>query len=300
MKAIRLPTAVLLTWILLFYGLEQLSRPVQFGVAIHLLVPATAVAIVLATRLAPVPVFIVTGGLVGLLLVIKWATGDPIAGAALPTTGLEASAVVVTALLARRLSVGVAAFEQAVINLTIGYPGERRARQAEVYREIQRARVHQRPLAVLAVRQEAGYVDVALDRLVQETQQELRQHYLLAGLSRAMRAALADYNIVAKRGDYFLVILPETTAESLPEIAQCLRRSSQEQLGVPLRIGAAFLPSDATTFEGLVDKAVAEMKADNPAGSDRNQPVATLGLESLPVLETTNGPLDHQRTESPS
>lgn len=292
MKRIRLPAALLIAWLLLFYGTEWLSPEVQFASAADILLPSVAVLIVLFARLQRLGLVALVSVGLGLLLALKQFSGSPMAGAALPLTLIEGSFLVVTVLLAYRLSRGVAEFEQAVVNMTITPHAERRARQAEVYREVRRARFHQRPLALMVVRPDAKSARVTLDRIVTETQAAMARQYLAAGVARALRAVLDDYQLLAWRHDYFLVVVPEGTSEAVAEITRRVQRAVNEQVGVDVQVGAALMPADAATFEGLLRKATDKWHEAPRPVPIASQPSPNRVIDPRPVPGASHGPGD--------
>ena len=128
-----------------------------------------------------------------------------------------------------------------------------------MYRELRRARHHQRPLAVMAVGVEEESVQVALDRMVQEVQQAMMKRYVLSDVAKTLCHRLEDYNVIAQTNDHFLLLLPEVTPDLLPDLVGRLRQTVSEQVGVTLQIGSASFPDDAVTFDSLVEMAVREM-----------------------------------------
>jgi hypothetical protein len=257
----RLPVALLVVWLLFFYGIEGLTPEVKFAWAADLMVPLAALVFLLVPSLQDVKLAGMLALLLGLLLAFKWATDSPIGGPALPITLSEICFLFVAVLLARWASRDITRLGQAVVNLSVGRYGERRDRRAEIYREIHRARLHQRPLAVLALRQAPGAAERVPDRIQREAAQVLAHHYLSAAISRAVCGVFDDDQIVAKQNEHYLIVLPETTPEAVPEAVRRLRQAVQDQIGVNLQVGAATLPGDATTLEGLLDKATEMMLA---------------------------------------
>jgi GGDEF domain-containing protein len=98
--------------------------------------------------------------------------------------------------------------------------------------------------------------------MVQEAQQAMMKQYVLSGVSKTLCNELEDYDIIAKRNDHFLVLLPEATPDRLPDLIKQLRKAVSERVGVTLQIGTASLPENAITFEGLVEKAEEKMAAE--------------------------------------
>jgi len=298
MTRIRVLVVVLLVWVLSFYLADWLTPQLTFTPAAKLFLPLTAVALLAVPRLLQVPLNFLLGALVAGLLITKWATGAPLLGSALPVTIIEAGAVAVTAVLTRQVSLSIRAFEEAVLHITMGQIGERRARYGEVYREVRRARAYHRPLSVLAVRYERNSMKVAENRALLEAQEAMAKHYLLASLGRVLNESLDDYNIVARRDDYFLVVLPETPAEEVGETIQHLRQAGLDQAGAALHIGAACLPDDATTWDGLVEKATEEMQSDEallpgPVPENPDNADGHFMVDETPLAEVNkNGHMD--------
>jgi GGDEF domain-containing protein len=294
MQRIRLPVAMLISWLFFFYNIERLSKHVNITTAAYILVPAVVVIIVLIPYLIKVHLSVLLlVPIVIFLLLETWMGGDKVWGAALPVTLMEISTIAVTAILARWVSIGVNEFEGAVKNITIGHGGERRTRQGEIYREVQRARAFQRPLTLVAVKADEASIKVALDRMVQEVQQAMIQQYVLARVSKTLIDELDDYNIVAKRQDHFLILFPEATPEKLSEVLERLRKAVQEQVGVTLHIGLASLPDDAATLEALVERAVADMQAHATSASPQRV-LLKLTLDNLSLQESPHGSGGHQ------
>jgi hypothetical protein len=121
----------------------------------------------------------------------------------------------------------------------------------------------------------------------------MMRQYVLAGVSKVLSDELDDYNIIAKRRDHFLVVLPEMTPEKLPGLANRLKKAVVERLGVSVKIGSAALSRDVTTFESLVQKAVGEMDESHPAMPWPGRPTP-LAFDSVGVQENSNGHGDPQ------
>jgi GGDEF domain-containing protein len=178
------------------------------------------------------------------------------------------------------VSSAISEFEDAIAHITMGQAGPvaepPMVGQGLIYREVRRARNHERPLTLIAVAIEEKSVKIALDRMVQEAQLAMIKQYARAAVSKALRDDLEDCDVVVQGDDYFLIALPEVTPEQLPRLMERLRGLVSERVGVTLSIGAASLPQDALTFEGLTDKAVSEMKSNldrQPVTSPRGSSV---------------------------
>jgi len=276
----RFLIAILVTWLFLFYNIERLSEPINITRVAYTLVPFMAVLIILIPRLRKVPLGVLLVGPIPIVLVLRAWLRYGVWGKYIPLTVTEICVIALTTILARWVGNGMSEFESAIANITIGQVGRLpepfSTGQGQMYREVRRARHHQRPLTLMAIGVEEESVRVALDRMVQEVQRAMMKQYMLSGVSRILCDELADYNIIAQRNDHFLALLPEVTPEKLTDLIERLRRAVSERVGVALQIGTASFPEDAVTFESLVEKAVREMDAQpEPETSSQPQQLTT-------------------------
>jgi GGDEF domain-containing protein len=280
MKRMRFIVASLIVWLFLFYNIERLSKPINISKVAYTFVPVMAVLTILVPHVRKVPLGVLLVGPIPIFLVFKAWLGYHIWDAAIPLTVTEICVIALTTILARRVSNGLVEFESAIANITIGQIGKLpepfSVGQGEMYREVRRARHHQRPLVLIAIGVEEGSIQVALDRMVQEAQQAMMKQYVLSGVARTLCDELEDYNIIAQRNDHFLALLPEVAPEKLTDLIEQLCRAVSEQVGATLQIGTASFPEDAVTFESLVEKAVGEMGAElGPEPCVRSQQLTT-------------------------
>jgi GGDEF domain-containing protein len=263
MKRLRFLVALLVGWLFFFYNIERLVEFIDITDVAYTFVPAMVIVTVLASRLRRIPLWVHVIVPIPMFLVLKVWMKSTMWGSNLPMTVIEVCVIILTTILARKVSMGISEFESAVANITIGQisnlPESFSAGQGEMYRQVRRARDHQRPLALMALRVEEGSIPVALDRMVQEAQQAMMRQYVLSGVSKTLCNGLEDYNIIAKRNDHFLVLLPEVTPDKLPDLVKQMRKAVSEQVGVTLQVGTASLPENAATFEALVEKAEEKM-----------------------------------------
>jgi GGDEF domain-containing protein len=259
----RLLVATFIIWLLFFYNIERLSEPnIITGVA-YAFLPAVAVLVILSTRLRKAPLWLLLAVPVPAFVILKAWSGYRVWGAAVPRTVTEVCAIAVTIILARWVNNGMSEFESAIAHITIGkfdaLSESFSTGQAEMYREMRRARHHQRPLSLMSVGVADESVQVALDRMVQEVQQAMMKRYVLSDVAKTLCEQLEDYDIIAQKDDHFLLLLPEVTSEQLADLIGQIRQVVSEHVGVTLQIGTASFPDDAVTFESLVEKAVTGM-----------------------------------------
>lgn len=280
MRRMRFLVAILIIWLFLFYNIERLSKPINISSVAYTFVPIIAALTIIVPPLRKVSLGVLLVGPIPIFLLLKAWLGYHIWGMAIPLTVTEICVIALTTILARWVSNGLSEFESAIAHITIGQVGKLpepfSTGQGEMYREVRRARHHQRPLTLMAIGVEEESIQVALDRMVQEVQQAMMKQYVLSGVAKTLCDELEDYNIIAQRNDHFLALLPEATPERLTDLIERLRRAVSEQVGVTLQIGAASFPEDAVTFESLVEKAVGEMGGElEPGPSPQPQRLTT-------------------------
>jgi GGDEF domain-containing protein len=220
------------------------------------LVPVTAAVIVLLPPVRRFPLWALLIAPLSVFAVLK-VVGRSQWGTTLPLTLIEAAIIAVTVILARWVSDGLEEFAQVVARLTIGrdhrLPDSFAEGQAEMYRELRRARHYERPLAVMSIGVEEDSLQIALDRMVRETQHAMMKQYVLSDVANTLCDELEDYNVIAQHDDHFLILLPEVKVEDLTDFVKRLQNGMYERSGVRLRVGVASFPDDAATFDGLVD-----------------------------------------------
>jgi hypothetical protein len=285
MKRIRVRMIMLAGWLALFFSMERLLEPINISRVAYSFVLALVFTTLVASRFARAPLWLILAVPIPIFIVLKAWTGGFAGGLAVPLTVTEISAIAVTTFLAHWVSQAISEFESAVAHITIGrrdkVPEPASLGQGSIYREVRRARNHQRPLTLMAVAVEEKSIKVALDRMVQEAQLAMIKQYILSGVSKTLCDKLEDCDIVVQSDGNYLVALPETTPDDMPGLIDRLRQQVFDQVGVELRIGTASLPQDSFTFEGLLDKATKEMEE---------------GMGSQPFLELEQISLEHHRT----
>jgi GGDEF domain-containing protein len=276
----RFLVAIMIVWLFLFYNIERISPSINLTDVAYTFTPILVAVVLLTPRLRTVPMWLLLALVIAAFLILKTWVKSSIWGAYVFLTVTEACAVALTAILARWVSIAVSEFESAVSHISIGpmdkMPESSSDGQAKIYQEVRRARNYERPLTLMAIGVEDKSIDVALDRMVQQVQHAMMKQYALSGVAKTLCSELQDYNTIAQSNDHFLVVLPEVTRDKLPELTERLRKSVVEQVGVNLKIGAACLPGDAPTFEGLVERAVQAMEGES-------QPQAALPSQRLSV-----------------
>ena len=266
MKRLRIRVIILASWLVFFYFIGGILDPVAINpitigfvfvtVIVSLVIPSMPRVTLWAIILVPVTALLMTRYWVNAL------SGKQAISLAIA----EVCAIAVTIILARWVSIAINEFENAVAKITLG-PREKKLQSAEleqglIYREVRRARNHQRPLALISVSVDNKSIEPAAERMVQEIQRSMMGQYKLRVLSKMLCAELEDCAVIVQENDHYLAVLPETAPEELQVVIERLRQKAYNQLGIEIKIGVATLPQDSYTFEGLVERASREMKKD--------------------------------------
>jgi len=262
-------------WLAVFYNLERWNEPINISSFVYVYTLIIVVAVLLVRWLQQVPIYWVFLIALPPYFLLKILLGYEIGGSNLPITVTEISAIGVTILLARQVGHRVYELQEAVLELTIGRLGNGARMfdvyQGQIYQEIRRARRYDRSAALIAVSATDESMKLSLSRFIKDAQREIAKRYVNARMADLMVKELDDFDIVAEKDDYFIVLLPELSRKSLPEIIDNLQGAFNENLGLDTRIGVSIFPDEAVTLESLIDKAVEAMDQ-TPSITDHSLP----------------------------
>ena len=278
MKRLRLRIILLAFWTILFYTLFTLLRPYHLSPIVASVVPILIIAILAIPQIGKVSIWVTIIVPVIIFLAIEVWMGQSVSLNTIPLLITELCMILVSALLTYWLGNAIAEFENAVAHITISHKGKvielASLGTTEIYREIKRARNHSRPLTLLAISVDEGSIEGAISRMVQEAQRSMIKKYTLANICSTLCEKLEESDIVVQMNGYSLVVLPEVKPDHLPSLVKRLRQQVTEQVGVEIQVGSASLPQDGFTYEGLLDKAITELKAQN--APDQPEPAKEL------------------------
>lgn len=262
MRQFRILLFTLIAWLFLFFNVERLSAPINIASFVYIFITIAGALVALVPPLRRVSLSWLLVSTLPLYLLLKWQLGYPIAGTHLPITVTEVSAIVITIGLTRQIVTRAAALQDTIARVTLGHlkTGTDFAEgQGLIYREIRRARLHKRPVGLLAIAPATTMDNFTLDRFSKEAQEAIIGRYVQARIANLLLSELDDYNIVTQRNNHFVALLPEAAEDDVPAIMERLRRSAEEQLGIQLKIGLSHFPQDAVTFEQLLATAESRM-----------------------------------------
>ena len=287
MKQLRTRAIILGIWFVFVFNIERILRAVAngglFSDEINLFQSYTYIfvalifLVILALPKMKAPIFIVLmSSSVSLFMVlwynlVQWdnyVVTDGNQVATLTTLAIvQVSAIVLTGLLTRQVNASIHEFEDVIASITYNHIGARPKpffdTQGEMYRELKRARYYQRPLSVVAIEMDQADITANIPAVVDDVQQALMKEFVLAKIARLLDLKLDEFNSIALKDNNFVIVLPETDVETLPETISRLKRTLLEEMNISPSIGTATFPEGAVTFERLVEMAIADIQLDD-------------------------------------
>ena len=273
MKKLQFFIAVLIGWLIFLFNIERLTETVDIRSYTYIFVALIAVIVVVYPSLSNRYFWLLLFFVVPTYLILKtlfesgtWQK-NLFEGFAFPVTFTQVGAIVLTGILARQISYGLVEFNQIIHDLTFGrigaLPHKFSEEQGVMYNEVKRARRFHRPLSILALKANDETIQRVLPRMVEEVQQAMLHEYAYAGMARILDENLLEHDIIVRRSDYFLILLPETTAENVPAVINKISEAIKARMNIKLETGVANFPDDGATFERLVELAMQRTNEQN-------------------------------------
>ncbi len=249
----------LFVWSFVFYNVERWQGAINLASPVYLVAPLIAIAILTFRQLQLLGATTLATAAVPVWLIVKWTSGYPLAGPALPLTVTESLSLVVTVMLSYQISGGLNEYRKAAITTLIEHMQEGTRPlsevESELIKELRRARKHERPLAAVAIQVPPSAVTESLDRFSREVQQVLARQYVTARVGQMVRAQLSDHDIVTQSPDGLVALLPEVDRSDADSLVADLQAEISAELGLEVRIGIAMFPDDEVTLHALMEGA---------------------------------------------
>jgi hypothetical protein len=243
----------------LLYNAERMFETINLSSFVYVVAAAGSLLLLISPWLQRLPLTWLLVVLLPAVVLLKRYLGYRVMGVMLPITVTELCALSVTVLLARQLGRGLEEFRGAVAAMMVGYLHDRsvpfKNGQGEIYREIRRARIYHRPLAMLAVAAPEEQVQMSLDRFLQEVERETVRHYVTGRIADFLSTEMKDCDIITQRGGHFVLLLPETARAQAEAIVARLVASAREHLQLELNVGLSVFPEQGSTFVSLLESA---------------------------------------------
>jgi hypothetical protein len=268
--------AAIIGWVVLFTELDRRLAffeigPAGYALAVAsvflLVIPALRRTSILAALALAFPIFCA--------LELLLATG-PVRPGEVASSLLEFGGTGITVALAAGLARRLALAEEVLHEFALGparEPVEPFSRgQGEMFREVRRARRHERPLALLALSASGAQPPAALAALLEEARREGLDRYVASKVAALLDEQTAGSSVIADRGDHYLVLLPEAGRAEAEQLAKRLERVAADRHGIALRFGIASFPHQEITFDKLLETAESELR-EAERSAPRSEPV---------------------------
>lgn len=263
MRALRFWFVAILGWFFLFYNIERFSEPINIASFMYVFSAILAVLVIFLSEFQFVSMTWLLASMISLFFILKVWFGYELGGRNLPLTVTEICAIGITTVLAMQVGRGLAEFREAVFQVVTSHLKNSSQPfdidQGAMYREVRRARMHQHPVAVLAIAASDDVAELPGDRFIEEMQRNSIKKYINARIADLLSEEMNAYDLIAQRNGHFVTMLPGVDRHDAYGVAQKLENLAKEKLGLNLSIGIATFPEEVT-FEKLVTCAEHEMK----------------------------------------
>ncbi len=195
-----------------------------------------------------------------------FADGRPILGGIYTYLSITELALLLIAVwISYKLAIALYDFELAVEKITLTDHSGRIQQFDEASEDVQiemfRSRHNHHPLSVIIIEPEAGTVEMAVHKAVQDVQQAMIRRYVINNMAQTVSKYLRRTDVVLEqRGQgRFMVLCPETTIQDTKLLMEYIQTIISEQMGISVACGAATFPNEAFTFEEMVNQAEAHL-----------------------------------------
>jgi len=251
-------------WLFVLYNIERFHEPINIASFVYVYTAVIAGLLICVRPLHAISPFLLSTLLLSLFVLGKSMLGYGIVGPNLPLTITESCAIIVTIVLSRQIVKSIAEFEQAATDALLIQLDRQLSPfdmgQTEIYREIRRARQFNRPLALVTLAPTEQSIQQSLNRFIEEVQHKAVETYVHARVAEVLSNEVSHCDLIARRNNHFVMVLPETDREGAQALASRLREAVETKLGLKLQAGTACFPEQEVTFTGLLERAEAEMQ----------------------------------------
>jgi hypothetical protein len=179
--------------------------------------------------------------------------------ASLQVTMIELVFISIAAVLAREVARNFFEVDMTLDRLVLASIGEHTMNLDEASNEIKteliRSRRYQRSLTVLVVEPDPTSFNKNMMASVEEIRNNLAMRYAMGKISKVINSTARRPDLVMHQANHFILLCPETTAESSKTLVERIKKSVKAELDVSVAVGVASFPDDALTFEDLLTKA---------------------------------------------
>lgn len=158
------------------------------------------------------------------------------------------------------------------------------AAKDEINTEFIRSRRHQHPLSLLVVRPETKMTEAELKKATQEIQKHMVSRFVSVSLAKIItrEARRTDLIISQSESDNrFLILCPETKGRDTIHLAERIRSTVMDRLGVDINYGIASFPEEALTYEELLQRAEFQLYLNKEGPQGIMPPVPAIKTEEI-------------------
>jgi GGDEF domain-containing protein len=265
MKRLQTTIFALFAWFFVLNNVERLFEQVNLASFVYVLAPALGLIVLSCPSfLRSRPVWYIPVSLAS-VLGLRFSLGYDLSGASLAFIVSETLATYFTMWLSAQLAKGIDEYQSAAATAICRHLVDRcqpfEEAQAEVVREVRRARECDRPMAVMALKADESCKQETLDRFSEEFQKRLLNQYVSARVAECLESQLRSHDLLTENKDEFLALLPEMNREEASQLAERMCREVYDELGINLRIGISMFPEDEVTAIGLIESAESEVQS---------------------------------------
>jgi hypothetical protein len=262
MNRLPLRCAATIGWVICLTEIDRRSDLFELGASAYLLLVLSAAILVVPAlrRVSALWVLAVAFPVYCALELLRGPLDLASAGRSL----IAFTGAAITIALASRLALRLALAEDAVDELAIGTANAPAAPfsriQGDMFREVRRARRHERPLSLLAVSASGSQPPAALAQILEEARRESLDRFVGLKTKALLDEQTAGSAVIAEREGHFLVLLPEAERQEAEQVATRLAQVATERHGIALRFGIASFPHQEITFDKLLETAETELR----------------------------------------
>jgi hypothetical protein len=182
----------------------------------------------------------------------------------LQVTMIELILISVAAVLAREVAKNYFEIDTTLDRLVLASFGEHTLKMEDASNEIKseliRSRRYQRALTLVVVEPDPTSLSKSMMASIEEIRNNLAMRYAMGKISEVINSTARRPDLVMHQSDHFILLCPETTAESSKILIERIKSSVKAELGVSVAVGVASFPDDALTFEDLLTKAISKVR----------------------------------------
>ena len=277
MSQIRKDLILIFATLLLLFHLEQFALTVRPGAVSYLvlLVCAAFIFTIALPFARHLNLWFSSALWAGVYLVYRMVISPQrpfLAGTDIYVTISEVAILLFSVYLAHRLMASLQNAESVIEKMTFaGFTHKTRPLDEaieDIQLELTRSRRYDRPLSVLVVKPMSNSMKLELRQNLVNLQEDMVERFLVASVGQAIGKVVRRSDIVIEQNnqDRYIILCPETSPQGLEILASRIQESIHQSVGVNTLWGASSFPSEALTFESLLQKA--EDKLNNESNPD--------------------------------